>query len=397
MNVISLTVMLFIGGQACSKRAEQRSAEEGKPILPITAAASPSALLPPSPLINTKVVPTPSPSVPTPTASSSSSTPPAGEPGEKKESEKELEPIDLAIAPTGGVPHHPEGTQYKSPFAKPYAKGQAVKVAIMINSIDDYDIKTGKFSADFYMSLTSTEPMPAVDLHGANGILDQKTVLADRPTFKLYRFFGTFKSPADLRKYPFDSQDLKIVLEDDDHGTDQLRLVVDKERTLLARGFRAVGWRVNYIEARSLSFTYGGRFENDDLYYGRYIIRVGLERFAAGSIFKVYIPALVIVLISLLGMWVPPEEMEVRSNTGAPMLAAAVLFHYSLMQELPATSYLMRADKLMLGVYISLLLGMMSTWVMFLVKERRVDDVFRIARIAVPVLTFLIMVAACFF
>ena len=77
------------------------------------------------------------------------------------------------------------------------------------------------------------------------------------------------------------------------------------------------------------------------------------------------------------------------------MLAGAVLFHFSLMQELPATSYLTRADKLMLGVYVSLALGMLSTWWMFLVKEENMDTVFRIARIAVPVLTAVVMALAC--
>ena len=97
------------------------------------------------------------------------------------------------------------------------------------------------------------------------------------------------------------------------------------------------------------------------------------------------------VLISLLGMWVPPNQMEVRSNAGAPMLAGAVLFHFALMQELPATSYLTRADKLMLGVYTSLILGMLSTWAMFIVKEENMGVVFRIARIVVPLLTVVVM------
>jgi hypothetical protein len=87
--------------------------------------------------------------------------------------------------------------------------------------------------------------------------------------------------------------------------------------------------------------------------------------------------------------------MEVRSNSGAPMLAGAVLFHFALMQELPATSYLTRADKLMLGVYVCLVLGMISTWWMFLVKEHNVERVFRIARIAVPVLSVVVMLLAC--
>ena len=309
-----------------------------------------------------------------------------------------LEAVDLAIAPDGGVPFHADAGPYRSPFAQP--GGNAVparaKVAILLNSIDDYDVKTGTFSADFFLSLTSQLPMPPVSLSFANGKVDTKEVLADRPTFKLYRLTGAFKSPPNLRKYPFDSQELNIIVEDNVHGIDRIRFSVDKTRTQVSRGFRAVGWQVSYIEARALSQSYPDRFEGDDLYYSRYVFSLGIDRFATSAAFKVFVPAFVIVLIALLGMWVPPHEMEVRSNTGAPMLAAAVLFHFSLMQEVPATSYLTRADKLMLGVYVSLALGMISTWWMFIVQEENIDKVFRTARIAVPVLTVLVMTAAAF-
>jgi hypothetical protein len=306
-------------------------------------------------------------------------------------------PIDLAIAPDGGVPRHPEGTAYRSPFAKPNAgQGVRVKVGMLLNSVDEYDVKTGTFKADFFLSLTSAAPMPPFNMASPNGKIEDKETIADKPTFKLFRLNGQFKSPPDLRKYPFDAQDLKIILEDDVRGTDQVRFVVDKERTQVARGFRALGWQVNYVEARALSQSYPERFEGDDLYYGRYIFTLGVERYATSAAFKVFVPALVIVIISLLGMWVPPNEMEVRSNAGAPMLAAAVLFHFSLMQELPSTMYLTRADKLMLGVYVSLALGMLSTWCMFLVPEGKMFLVFRWARIIVPALTAAAMALACF-
>jgi hypothetical protein len=301
----------------------------------------------------------------------------------------EVDPIDLAIAPDGGVPYHAEGARFRSPFAKPNP-GPTVRITVgmLLNSVDEYDVKTGTFSA-------SGVPMPSLDLQFPNGKIENKEVIADKPTFKLYRFLGSFKSPPDLRKYPFDSQDLKIIVEDDSRGIDQVRFSADKERTQLARGFRALGWQVSFVEARSLSQSYPDRFEGDDLYYGRYIFTLGLERFATSAAFKVFVPAFVIVIIALLGMWVPPGEMEVRSNAGAPMLAGAVLFHYSLIQELPATSYLTRADKLMLAVYISLALGMISTWWMFLVKEENMDVVFRVARILVPVLTVMVMAFGC--
>lgn len=304
-------------------------------------------------------------------------------------------PIDLATAPDGGVPRQPEGTTYRSPFAKPNA-GPAlrVKIGMLINSVDDYDVKTGTFKADFFLSLTSPTPMPAISLQSPNGKIEDREVIADKPTFKLYRFGGQFKAPPDLRKYPFDTQALKIILEDDSRGSDQIRFIVDKERTRVARGFRAMGWRVDYVEARALSQAYPERFEGDDLYYGRYVFTLGVERYATSAAFKVFVPAFVIVIISLFGMWVPPDEMEVRANASAPMLAAAVLFHFALMQELPSTMYMTRADMVMLGVYVSIALGMLSTWVMFLVRKDQVLTVFRVARVVVPVLTAVTMALA---
>jgi hypothetical protein len=304
------------------------------------------------------------------------------------------EPIDVATAPAGGVPSPPPGARYDSPFAKANSKPVTAKVAFLLNTVDDYDVKTGTFTADFFVSFTSPEPMPSLALQFPNGKVETREIIADKPTFKLLRLSGSFKSPADLRKYPFDSQELKIVIEDDTRGIDQLRLVVDKERTQLARGFRAVGWQVAFAEGRTLEQSYPDRFENDDLFYSRYTFALGLDRYATSAAFKVFVPAFVIVFISLLGMWVPAEEMEVRSNSGAPMLAGAVLFHFALMQELPATSYLSRADKLMMGVYICLALGMISTWWMFIVKEHNVERVFRIARIGVPVASAVVMMLA---
>jgi len=307
-------------------------------------------------------------------------------------------PIDEAIAPDGGVPFHPStaGAAYRSPFARPGgAKPIRVKVGMLLNSVDEYDVKTGLFTADFFLGLTSGEPMPTMSLQYPNGDVSSTETIADKPTFKLLRVKGKFKSPPDLRKYPFDSQVLRILVEDDQHGVDQVRFVPDRERAQLARGFRALGWSVSYVEARAFSHSYPERFEGDDLYYGRYIFELGVQRYSTSAAFKVYVPAFVIVFISLLGMWVPAQEMEVRSNAGAPMLAGAVLFHFALMQELPATSYLTRADQIMLGVYVCLMLGMISTWFMFVVKEQNVERVFTLARWLVPVTSVAVMLAAC--
>jgi hypothetical protein len=83
------------------------------------------------------------------------------------------DPIDLAVAPQGGVPFHPQGTRHRSPFAKPGAGPPVfVKVGMLVNSVDDYDVKTGRFTADFFFSLTSLTEMPSLSLVFPNGRVD---------------------------------------------------------------------------------------------------------------------------------------------------------------------------------------------------------------------------------
>ena len=54
--------------------------------------------------------------------------------------------------------------------------------------------------------------------------------------------------------------------------------------------------------------------------------------------------------------------------------------------------FLTHADKLMLGVYVSLLVNMATTWAFLLVEEEQLDGLFRFFRAWVPPLTFLIMI-----
>jgi hypothetical protein len=301
---------------------------------------------------------------------------------------------ERAAIGTGKVPIHREGP-YKSPFAHPRFGGPAtVKVGLVIQEVREYNIQSGAFEAEFFLSLTSDKDMPKLDLVFTNGHEVDLKPLADRPTFKLFHVSGKFVSAVDLREYPFDTQNLEIELEDRAAGVDQLLFVPDKTRTSLDEGFDVASFGVASIGAHSYRHAYPARFDRDDLYMSRYKFRLGLDRFATSAAFSVFVPAYIIVLISLIGLWVPADELEVRSNAGAPMLAAAVLFHYSLISALPATGYLTHADKLMLGVYVSLLMNMLTTWVFLIVEEDQVEHWFRRFRAWVPPLTVVVMAIA---
>src|SRR5690606_14988424 len=115
------------------------------------------------------------------------------------------------LGPNGGVPTHEEGA-FRSPFANPKHGLTTVRVGLLLETVEDYDIKTGAFTAHFFVTLTSDRPMPHVDLQATNGKLDERETLADLPTFKMWKFGGTFHEPPDLHAYPFDTQELVIEL-----------------------------------------------------------------------------------------------------------------------------------------------------------------------------------------
>jgi hypothetical protein len=378
VQVLSLLVVLLLGGFIVSSRVMAQT----KPPKPVNnTLAAPAARAPAAAAPAAAPAPAPAPA-------------PAAAPDDKGE-KKESRAIDYAeLGPNGGVPVHTEGP-FKSPFAHPRFGGPCnVKVGFLLNHVRNYDIKEGTFEAEFYLSYTSDKPMPELDPDFTNGKIDDKEEVANTPTFKLYHMRGVFSSMPDLRNYPFDKQDLEIEIEDNLAGNDQINLIPDKAHTNLDAGFNMPGWLVEDYEARILNHYFPDRFEHDDLYYGRYHFILGIRRFATNAVFSVFVPAFVIVLISLTGLWLPREELEVRSNGSAPMLAAAVIFHFTLNQELPATPYLTHADKLMMDVYVALIINMIATWAWFLFDEKHTELIFKLGKRVVPPLTILIMILA---
>ena len=307
---------------------------------------------------------------------------------------KDLSDEQKAAMGTGKVPIHREGA-FRSPFANPKFGGPThAKVGLVLSEVREYNIQTGGFDVEFFLSLTADKDLPPLSLQFTNGHNVECQSPADTPTFRFYRCQGSFTSAVDLRKYPFDTQHLKIQFEDQVYGADSILFEPDPNRTSLDEGFLIAGDGVAAVGAHSYKHLYPPRFDRDDLYVSRYEFVVGIDRFGISAAFSVFVPAFIIVIISLIGLWCRFNQMEVRSNAGAPMLVAAVLFHYSLIQALPATGYLTPADKLMLGVYASLLLNMISTWSLLIVNEENQDACFKFWRNYLPPVTAVVMTAS---
>jgi hypothetical protein len=413
VHFVSLTIALGLAILIFGAKLRARDAIAAPPAASIAPAAAPAP--PPAPTAPPPAAPKAARGAATPAPSAATSAENPGEtpaPAKSDDDEPTNETLEGTIVQTkddipegmsdeqveamglGKVPIHREG-KFRSPLANPKFGGPTTaKVGLVVSEVREYDIQTGTFGSDFFLSFTGDKDLPKLRPIFTNGREVNCTALVDSPTFKFFRCTGTFSSEVDLREYPFDTQYLDINVEDAVYGVDTIAFTPDPGRTSLDANFRLQGYGVASVGANAYKHQYPPRFDRDDLYVSRYKFTIGLDRFAQSAAFSVYVPAFIIVLISLIGLWVPPGELEVRSGAGAPMLAAAVLFHYSLIQALPATGYLTHADKLMLGVYVALLINMATTWGFLLVEEDKHDSLFRFFRAWVPPLTLLIMIAS---
>jgi len=108
------------------------------------------------------------------------------------------------------------------------------------------------------------------------------------------RFHGQFNSETNLKKFPFDSQTLKLILESPVDDVKNLILFVDKNKNGKSKEAFLSGWIIN--DARAFAITKKEEFEN--AYYSTFVYEIDLSRTPEAYIWNVFAPLLLIIIIS---------------------------------------------------------------------------------------------------
>ena len=95
-----------------------------------------------------------------------------------------------------------------------------VQVGIYVLNIGKYELATGSFTADFYLSLKCSSQC-SEDFEFMNGRASSFEKIINEPNEKFYRIQANLNSPVDLKKFPFDNQKLQIILEDKKRTTSE--------------------------------------------------------------------------------------------------------------------------------------------------------------------------------
>lgn len=261
----------------------------------------------------------------------------------------------------------------------PLASAQdAVNVGLYVLNLGKFDVATGSFTADFYLSL-KCESECSTDFEFMNGRATSVDKLIDLPNEKFYRIQANLNSPVDLRGFPFDRQKMQIILEDKRVQIDELKYVPVKSESGIDSSIAFTGWDIDGWDAKVRKHEYTVYDET----YSQYVFTIGISRIFLNSFIKIFLPVLFIMLIVLFSFVMDPDKMTTRLTMVTSSLIAAVMFHISISNQIPPVGYLTLADKFMVLTYFILLAIVIFNVVLLeLIELKKTELVEKVHRIA---------------
>ncbi|MEG4321547.1 MULTISPECIES: hypothetical protein [unclassified Microcoleus] len=162
---------------------------------------------------------------------------------------------------------------------------------------------------------------------------------------------ATVSSDLDLKKFPFDSQTVKIVWES--LSFDDQRVVFKENPT--QTGFSEdpfvslSEWKILGINTPITS----NKFIKENKTYARYTFEIKLKRNYQFYIFKVFIPLLLITLISWATFWINANTaFATQMSLGITSTLTAITFNFTVANSLPRLSYMTMLDAYIFICYI---------------------------------------------
>lgn len=246
-----------------------------------------------------------------------------------------------------------------TPAARAAPGPNTVLVGIYVLNVGELDLRTGSYTMDFYLSMRcATARCNFGSFEFMNGRASSISLEENTTTERFWRIQANLYENLDLHKYPFDSHNLLIQIEDESLTKQNLTYQPDPNYSALAPSIVVVGWSVTGWSQSVVDDYY--KVYNET--YSRYTFSLTLDREPTSAV-AIFIPVLLLTVIALMATLMYGDVSSVFENRillSASLLIAAVLFQFSLDSNLPPLGYLTFADWFMIATYFVMMAGLMS-------------------------------------
>lgn len=245
-----------------------------------------------------------------------------------------------------------------------------VIVGAYINDLQDIDLASENFTADFYLWMRWKNPKidPSATIESMNSEATQNTTssssggvsgeplydapldMPDGSKYMVLRYQGVFSRKMSLEKYPFDSQILEIVFEDKRSGASAIEYVpdvppvtVNNAAAMSIPGY-VLGKPIMTVVAHQYPTKFGDISQKADVSYSRIIIALPVTRDVLPYLVKIVLPIIIVILITSLIYMLPARLEEARAGIGITAMLTIVALQWTTDASLPSVEYLTMLD-----------------------------------------------------
>jgi hypothetical protein len=253
--------------------------------------------------------------------------------------------------------------------AEPFNEDTTIHVGIYVISIGNFEFTKGTYVLDFYLMFQwENSNISPTSFEFMNGRATSKEKIYDERTNGSsevwYRIQATLFITPEFNKYPFDSQDLKIIIEDSTYNISTITYVPMTEVLGIDHQFRIAGWKIQSTSTNASTHEYPWGEKYSQLTY-----TIKLERDAGLTTAKLLLPPIIFCIVSGLSFFFKADKITHRLGLGTSMLISAVMFHLSQTSSLPPLPSLILIDKIMIAVYAFLASSLFATTLIYIDDE----------------------------
>jgi hypothetical protein len=230
---------------------------------------------------------------------------------------------------------------------------QVVQIGVYVVDFNRFSVADGTAETNFYLTLTSDSPVSITDIEIMNGHATSVDTILDTPHVKEYRVVAAVKADPDLRRYPFDRHTLPIEIEPKLKTEREMLLLIDPASTGLDPEANLPGWQYTRTDFMVTNKSYVA----EEIPYSQAIFEYGIERDAASTVLKFFLPIMLIIIVSLSSLMM---KISSRLGLNASMFLAAVLIHWRVADSIPLVAYATFLDLFMIITYATLVMVLVS-------------------------------------
>lgn len=272
--------------------------------------------------------------------------------------------------------------------AAPAVDPCVVKVGMYILNLGNFNLNTGSYTVDFYLSMKSDKPFPEGvpgNFEFMNGRAASMDKIVDEPMEKFYRIQANLSQNIDFKRYPFDRHSLGIVLEDKTNTTSAVRYEMDDSQSGIDPSVIVVGWQLKGWKGSTDEHFYEPYAEK----YSRLSFNVDISRVMLTSFIKSLLPVFFMVFVGILSLLFTADKVQLRLSLNISTLLGAVMFHLNLTSSIPPVGYLTFADKFMIITYLSLIAILFSGVLLMrhsdMKDSAKADKIYKTSLVTLPI------------